>query len=210
MTTFDSLNWEGKKVDKVSLDLKVAKESSAQDLLHRAVLRQLANKRQGTASTLTRSEVRGGGRKPYKQKGTGRARQGSIRTPLRPGGGIIFGPKPRSYNLEMNRKERRLALRTALMSRSSSITTVSDFASNLNEPKTKEILSGLTRLGLNAKNKILIILDKPPETIKKSINNISNVKLIPADQLNVFDILNANQIVIGNSAVEKIKEVYES
>jgi len=210
MTTFDSLNWEGKKVDKVSLDLKVAKESSAQDLLHRAVLRQLANKRQGTASTLTRSEVRGGGRKPYKQKGTGRARQGSIRTPLRPGGGIIFGPKPRSYNLEMNRKERRLALRTALMSRSSSITTVSDFASNLNEPKTKEILSGLIRLGLNAKNKILIILDKPSETIKKSINNISNVKLIPADQLNVFDILNANQIVIGNSAVEKIKEVYES
>ena len=93
MTTFESLKWDGKKGGKVSLDLKVAKDTSADDLVHRAVLRQLANKRQGTASTLTRSEVRGGGRKPYKQKGTGRARQGSIRTPLRPGGGIIFGPK---------------------------------------------------------------------------------------------------------------------
>ena len=124
MTTFDSLKWDGKKSGKISLDLKVAKESSAGDLLHRAVLRQLANKRQGTASTLTRSEVRGGGRKPYKQKGTGRARQGSIRTPLRPGGGILFGPKPRSYNLDMNRKERRLALRTALMSRTSDLVRV--------------------------------------------------------------------------------------
>ena len=117
MTTLETLKWDGKKSGKVTLDLTVAKETSSADLIHRAVLRQLANKRQGTASTLTRSEVRGGGRKPYKQKGTGRARQGSIRTPLRPGGGIIFGPKPRSYNLDMNRKERRLALRTALMSR---------------------------------------------------------------------------------------------
>ena len=127
MTTLETLKWDGKKAEKVSIDLKVAKESSSSDLIHRAVLRQLANKRQGTASTLTRSEVRGGGRKPYKQKGTGRARQGSIRTPLRPGGGIIFGPKPRSYNLDMNRKERRLALRTALMSRVSDITAVEDF-----------------------------------------------------------------------------------
>ena len=95
MTTLETLKWDGKKAGTVSIDLKVAKETSSADLIHRAVLRQLANKRQGTASTLTRSEVRGGGRKPYKQKGTGRARQGSIRTPLRPGGGVIFGPKPR-------------------------------------------------------------------------------------------------------------------
>ena len=115
MTTLETLKWDGKKSGKVTLDLPVAKATSSSDLIHRAVLRQLANKRQGTASTLTRSEVRGGGRKPYKQKGTGRARQGSIRTPLRPGGGIIFGPKPRSYNLDMNRKERRLALRTCLL-----------------------------------------------------------------------------------------------
>ena len=210
MTNLETIKWDGKKSGKVSLDLKVAKESSASDLIHRAVLRQLANRRQGTASTLTRSEVRGGGRKPYKQKGTGRARQGSIRTPLRPGGGIIFGPKPRSYNIEMNRKERRLALRTALMSRISDIKTVEDFGSTIKAPKTKEIVEGLLRLGIEKTEKVLIILNSPSENIKKSINNISNVKLIMADQLNVFDILNANKLIIGKSAISKIQEVYGS
>jgi len=208
MTTFESLKWDGKKGGKVSLDLKVAKDSSANDLIHRAVLRQLANKRQGTASTLTRSEVRGGGRKPYKQKGTGRARQGSIRTPLRPGGGIIFGPKPRSYNLDMNRKERRLALRTALISKSSNIKTVEDFGSSIDTPKTKEITEGLSRLGIDKTKKVLVILDNPSLNIKKSIQNIANVRLMLADQLNVFDILNANEIVIGTTAITKIQEVY--
>ena len=208
MTTFESFKWDGKKGGKVSLDLRVAKESSADDLVHRAVLRQLANKRQGTASTLTRSEVRGGGRKPYKQKGTGRARQGSIRTPLRPGGGIIFGPKPRSYNLDMNRKERRLALRTALISKASNIKTVEDFGSSIDTPKTKEIIDGLSRLGIDKTKKILIILDNPSSNIKKSIQNIANIRLMLADQLNVFDILNANEIVIGTTAISKIQEVY--
>ncbi len=210
MTTLETLKWDGKKAGKVSIDLKVAKESSSADLIHRAVLRQLANKRQGTASTLTRSEVRGGGRKPYKQKGTGRARQGSIRTPLRPGGGVIFGPKPRSYNLDMNRKERRLALRTALMSRIADIKTVEDFGSTLDQPKTSEIINGLSRLGIEKTEKVLVILDSPSLIIKKSINNIEKVKLIAADQLNVFDILNANKLVIGQSAINKIQEVYAS
>tara|TARA_B100000212_G_scaffold337038_1_gene311271 strand:+ start:183 stop:812 length:630 start_codon:yes stop_codon:yes gene_type:complete len=208
MTTFESIKWDGKKSGKVTLDLKVAKESSADHLIHRAVLRQLANKRQGTASTLTRSEVRGGGRKPFKQKGTGRARQGSIRTPLRPGGGIIFGPKPRSYTLDMNRKERRLALRTALISRSIDIKTVEDFGSTISTPKTKEIMEGLNRIGVDTAKKILVILDNPSLNIKKSMQNIANVRLMLADQLNVFDILNANQIVIGTSAIKKIQEVY--
>ena len=210
MTTLETLKWDGKKAGKVSIDLKVAKETSSADLIHRAVLRQLANKRQGTASTLTRSEVRGGGRKPYKQKGTGRARQGSIRTPLRPGGGVIFGPKPRSYNLDMNRKERRLALRTALMSRIADIKTVEDFGSTLNQPKTSEIINGLSRLGVEKTEKVLVILDNPSDVIRKSINNIEKVKLIAADQLNVFDILNANKLVIGQSAINKIQEVYAS
>ena len=210
MTTLETLKWDGKKAGKVSIDLKVAKETSSADLIHRAVLRQLANKRQGTASTLTRSEVRGGGRKPYKQKGTGRARQGSIRTPLRPGGGVIFGPKPRSYNLDMNRKERRLALRTALMSRIADIKTVEDFGSTLDQPKTSEIINGLSRLGIEKTEKVLVILDDPSDVIKKSINNIEKVKLIAADQLNVFDILNANKLVIGQSAINKIQEVYAS
>ena len=208
MTTLETLKWDGKKAGNVSIDLKVAKETSSADLIHRAVLRQLANKRQGTASTLTRSEVRGGGRKPYKQKGTGRARQGSIRTPLRPGGGVIFGPKPRSYNLNMNRKERRLALRTALMSRVSDIKAVEDFGSSLDKPKTREIVSGLSRLGIEKTEKVLVILDGPSDVIKKSINNMPKVKLIAADQLNVFDILNANKLVIGQSAINKIQEVY--
>ena len=210
MTNLETLKWDGKKAGKISIDLKVAKETSSADLIHRAVLRQLANKRQGTASTLTRSEVRGGGRKPYKQKGTGRARQGSIRTPLRPGGGVIFGPKPRSYNLDMNRKERRLALRTALMSRIADIKTVEDFGSTLDQPKTSEIINGLSRLGIEKTEKVLVILDDPSNVIKKSIKNIEKVKLIAADQLNVFDILNANKLVIGQSAINKIQEVYAS
>ena len=151
-------DWQGKEAGKATLDLKVAKETTAVDLMHRAVLRQQAHARQGTASTLTRSEVRGGGRKPYKQKGTGRARQGSIRTPLKPGGGIIFGPKPRTYNLAMNRKERRLALRTALMARIDDVTVVKDFGASLEAPKTREITDALGRLGGAAGSKVLIVL----------------------------------------------------
>ena len=208
MTNCTVLDWQGKEAGESSIDLKTAKESSAADLLHRAVLRQQAHSRQGTASTLTRSEVRGGGRKPYKQKGTGRARQGSIRTPLRPGGGIIFGPKPRRYNLEMNRKERRLALRTALMSRISDAKIIKDFGSKLEVPKTSEIVALLKRVGIDSDVKILIILNKPSEIIKRSIKNLEKVKLISADQLNVFDLLNANSLVIGEDALSTIKEVY--
>ena len=204
------LDWQGKQAGESSIDLKTAKESSASDLLHRAVLRQQAHSRQGTASTLTRSEVRGGGRKPYKQKGTGRARQGSIRTPLRPGGGIIFGPKPRKYNLAMNRKERRLALRTALMSRISDSKIIKDFGSKLEVPKTSEIVALLNRVGIDPYGKILIILNKPSEIIKRSIRNLEKVKLISADQLNVFDLLNADSLVIGEDALSTIKEVYSN
>ncbi len=202
------LDWQGKETGESSIDLKTAKESSAADLLHRAVLRQQAHSRQGTASSLTRSEVRGGGRKPYKQKGTGRARQGSIRTPLRPGGGVIFGPKPRKYNLEMNRKERRLALRTALMSRISDVKIIKDFGSKLEVPKTSEIVAVLKRVGIDSDGKILIILNHPSEIIKRSIRNLEKIKLIAADQLNVFDLLNANSLVIGEDALSTIKEVY--
>ena len=208
MTNCTVLDWQGKEAGESSIDLKTAKESSAADLLHRAVLRQQAHSRQGTASTLTRSEVRGGGRKPYKQKGTGRARQGSIRTPLRPGGGITFGPKPRKYNLDMNRKERRLALRSALMSRISAAKIIKDFGSKLEVPKTSEILALLKRVGIDSDQKILIILRQPSEIIKRSIRNLEKIKLISADQLNVFDLLNANSLVIGEDALSTIKEVY--
>ncbi len=201
-------DWQGKEAGKASLDLKVAKESSAADLVHRAVVRQLANARQGTASTLTRAEVRGGGRKPYKQKGTGRARQGSIRTPLRPGGGVIFGPKPRSYTLAMNRKERRLALRTALISRAADIVVVKGFAADLEVPKTKEIVAALERWEVPAGSKVLLVLDAPGDVVRRSVRNLEKVKLIAADQLNVFDLLHANVLVLSEEAVAKIQEIY--
>tara|TARA_B100000579_G_C22795000_1_gene836608 strand:- start:928 stop:1563 length:636 start_codon:yes stop_codon:yes gene_type:complete len=208
MTSCVIKDWQGKETGQAKVELRVAKESSAADLMHRAVLRQQAHSRQGTASTLTRSEVRGGGRKPYKQKGTGRARQGSIRTPLRPGGGIIFGPKPRTYNLSMNKKERRLALRTAFMSRIDDSIIVKDFGSTLKAPKTKEITEAFSRLGVDSEKKILIILSNPSETITRSVRNIKNVKLIKSDQLNVFDLLNANSLIISNDALSNIQEVY--
>ena len=201
-------DWQGKESGKASLDLKVAKETSAADLLHRAVVRQLANARQGTASTLTRAEVAGGGRKPYKQKGTGRARQGSIRTPLKPGGGVVFGPKPRSYELAMNRKERRLALRTALMSRVADIVAVKGFGSELDIPKTKEITAALGRFGIQADTKVLLILDNASEAVRLSVRNLEKVRLIAADQLNVFDLLHASKLVVSEEALAKIQEVY--
>jgi large subunit ribosomal protein L4 len=201
-------DWQGKESGQASLDLKVARETSAADLLHRAVVRQLANARQGTASTLTRAEVAGGGRKPYKQKGTGRARQGSIRTPLRPGGGIVFGPKPRSYTLAMNRKERRLALRTALMSRVADITVVKGFAQGLESPKTREITAALQRFGIAADAKVLLVIDGASEEVRLSVRNLKKVKLIAADQLNVFDLLNASKLVLNEEALAKIQEVY--
>jgi large subunit ribosomal protein L4 len=208
MATISVRDWQGKESGKADLSLSVAKESSATDLLHRAVVRQLANARQGTASTLTRAEVAGGGRKPYKQKGTGRARQGSIRTPLRPGGGIVFGPKPRSYELAMNRKERRLALRTALMSRTDDILVVKGFGSDLESPKTREITAALQRFGIEAGTKVLLVLDGASDAVKRSVRNLEKVKLIAADQLNVFDLLNAGKLVVSEEALAKIQEVY--
>jgi large subunit ribosomal protein L4 len=201
-------DWQGKDSGQAELTLSVAKETTASDLLHRAVLRQLAHARQGTASTLTRAEVAGGGRKPYKQKGTGRARQGSIRTPLRPGGGIVFGPKPRNYSLSLNRKERRLALRTALMSRVDDITVVKGFGDTLEAPKTKEITAALQRLGIDWQTRVLLVLDGASETVKLSVRNLERVKLIAADQLNVFDLLNAQKLVLNEGALAKIQEVY--
>jgi large subunit ribosomal protein L4 len=201
-------DWQGKDSGQAELTLSVARDTTASDLLHRAVLRQLANARQGTASTLTRAEVAGGGRKPYKQKGTGRARQGSIRTPLRPGGGIVFGPKPRGYSLSLNRKERRLALRTALMSRVEDITVVKGFGATMEAPKTKEITAALERLGIALDTRVLLVLDGASDAVKLSVRNLERVKLIAADQLNVFDLLNAQKLVLNEEALAKIQEVY--
>ena len=203
-------NWQGEEVGQTTLDLKVASEKSAAHIVHRALVRQLANARQGNASTKTRAEVRGGGRKPWRQKGTGRARAGSIRSPLWRGGGVIFGPKPRDYETKMNRKERRLALRTVLFSRSEDLIVVEDFASQLERPKTKELIAAIARWGVEPQAKVLLILPEQAETIYLSARNIANLKLLPANQLNIYDLLNADKIVTTPAALDKIQEVYRN
>ena len=201
-------DWEGKEVGSTSLDLRVASENSASHIVHRALVRQLANARQGTVSTKTRAEVRGGGRKPWRQKGTGRARAGSNRSPLWRGGGVIFGPKPRDYSQKMNRKERRLALRTAFQSRIGDLIVVQDFAEHLPRPKTKDLLNALQGWGVVPGSKVLLILAEQSENVYLSARNVERLRLISATNLNVFDLLAADQIVATASAIEKIKEVY--
>lgn len=201
-------NWDGEEVGQATLELQVAKAENASHIVHRAVVRQLANARQGTASTKTRAEVRGGGRKPWRQKGTGRARAGSIRSPLWRGGGVIFGPKPRDYETKMNRKERRLALRTAIQSRAEDIIVVEPFADKLPQPKTKELVQAIARWGVEPESKILLILNEREEMVYLSARNIANLKLISATNINVYDVLDADKIVTTASALAKIQEVY--
>ncbi|MDZ7958235.1 MAG: 50S ribosomal protein L4 [Aulosira sp. DedQUE10] len=203
-------NWQGEQVGETSFELRVAKEETASHIVHRALVRQQTNARQGTASTKTRSEVRGGGRKPWRQKGTGRARAGSIRSPLWRGGGVIFGPKPRDFDLKLNRKERRLALRTAFVSRADDLIVVEEFSEQLSRPKTKDLLAALARWGAAPEAKTLLILSEIAENIHLSARNIENLKVIAANQLNVFDLLHADKIVVTASAIAKIQEVYSA
>ncbi|NDJ19340.1 50S ribosomal protein L4 [Myxacorys almedinensis] len=201
-------DWQGAENGTTSFELKVAKPETAKSVVHRALVRQLANARQGTASTKTRAEVRGGGRKPWRQKGTGRARAGSNRSPLWRGGGVIFGPKPRDYSQKMNRKERRLALRTAFQSRAEHLILVEEFASNLERPKTKELVGALTRWGVEPGSKVLMIMAERDENVYLSARNVANLRLISANNLNVFDLLHADHIITTAAAIAKIQEVY--
>ena len=203
-------NWQGQEVGTTRLSLQVAREGTAAHVVHAALVRQQANARQGTASTLTRAEVRGGGRKPFRQKGTGRARQGSSRSPLKPGGGVIFGPQPRTFRKAMNRKERRLALRTAFMNRAADMVVVKAFDEHFSGPKTKELVAAIERWGIawNPAVKVLLILKNPSEAVQKSARNLPNVILIRADQLNVFDILHASRLVVAEDAMSTIHEIY--
>lgn len=201
-------DWQGEEAGTATLDLRVANEENAPHIVHRALVRQINNGRQGTASSKTRAEVRGGGRKPWRQKGTGRARAGSIRSPLWRGGGVIFGPKPRDYTTKMNRKERRLALRTAFLSCAEDMVVVQDFVSELTQPKTKEMLAAIDRWGVDSTAKILLITLEKNETLHRSVRNVPTIKLISAVNLNIYDILYADKIVVTASALEKIQEVY--
>lgn len=201
-------DWQGAETGEASLQLQVAGEANAAHVVHRALRRQNANARQGTASAKTRAEVRGGGRKPWRQKGTGRARAGSNRSPLWRGGGVIFGPKPRDFSIKMNRKERRLALRTVLQSRAEELIVVEDFNDQLPRPKTKELIAAIARWGVEPQEKVLLILPQQQETIYLSGRNISRLKLVLADSLNIYDLLDADRIVATTSALAKVQEVY--
>lgn len=201
-------NWQGEQVGETTLEMKVAKAETAEHIVHRALVRQLHNQRQGTVSSKTRAEVRGGGRKPWRQKGTGRARAGSIRSPLWRGGGVIFGPKPRDFDMKMNRKERKLAIRTAFMDRVEDLIVVENF-DQIESPKTKEVVSALTRFGVEKDAKVLIVVnDSIPENLYLSARNLPTVKMIKHDCLNVYDILYADKIVATSEAITKIQEVY--
>jgi len=175
-------------------------------VMHEAVVAHLANLRQGTQSALTRAEVRGGGRKPYRQKGTGRARQGSIRAPQWVGGGVVFAPKPRDYSKKMNKKARRLAIRSALTTRvqENKIIVLEDL--NLTEIKTKAMQNVLNQFDLS---KALVVLNGENTNVVLSARNIPDVKTIRAEQINVYDILKYENFVATKDAIAKIEEVFE-
>ncbi|NLJ16978.1 MAG: 50S ribosomal protein L4 [Clostridiales bacterium] len=175
-------------------------------VLHDAVVCYLANQRQGTQSTLTRSEVRGGGRKPWRQKGTGNARQGSIRSPQWRHGGVALGPKPRSYSYTLNKKVRRLAIKSALSAKVAENELVVLDALTMDEYKTKTVVSILNALGID--KKALIVLDTNDQKVIKSAANIPGVKTTQATTLNAYDILNCDKLVVLKNAAEIIQEVY--
>ena len=175
-------------------------------LLHEAVKNYLANQRHGTQSTLTRTEVRGGGRKPWRQKGTGRARQGSIRAPQWTHGGIALGPKPRSYRYSMNKKAKRLAMKCALSSKVADDQMIVLDSLSFNEIKTKNMVAVLK--ALKVEDKALIVLPAPDVNVVKSAKNIPNVKTLYVNTLNVYDIIKYDKFIVTKEAVQKIGEVY--
>ena len=206
MANVSVYNMEGKEVGTMELNDAVFGVEVNEHLVHMAVVAQLANKRQGTQKAKTRSEVSGGGRKPWRQKGTGRARQGSTRAPQWTHGGIVFAPKPRSYRYTLNKKVRRLAMKSALSSKlqDNELIVIDQIASE--EYKTKAIAAMLKAVG--SERKALIVLDTVDEKVIASARNIPGVKTAQVNTLNVYDILNADKFIVVKDAVAKIEEVY--
>jgi large subunit ribosomal protein L4 len=199
-------NMLGEQVEEIELNENIFGIEVNQHVVYEVVKNQLANKRQGTQSTKTRAEVRGGGRKPWRQKGTGRARQGSIRAPHFSGGGVTFAPKPRDYSYKVPKKVRRLAMKSALTSKvlNNEIIVIDDI--KFDSPKTKDMTNFLTKI--NADKKALIVMGEKNENIIKSANNIPNVQTALVNTLNVYDILKYNSFIITKDAVRKVEEVY--
>ena len=206
MAKIEVLNVQGKKVKDLDLDDKVFAIKPNTNVVHETVVNYLANQRQGTQSTKTRSEVSGGGRKPWRQKGTGRARQGSIRAPQWIKGGIALGPKPRTYSYKINKKERDLAVRSVLSSKvSEKEMTVLDKL-ELKEIKTAEMAKILGTLKLEGKT--LVVVETPDKNVQRSARNIEGVKALTVDTLNVYDLVKYTNLLITEDAVKKLEEVY--
>ena len=205
MANVSVYNMKGETVGTLELNDAVFGVEVNEHLVHMAVVAQLANKRQGTQSAKTRAEVSGGGKKPWRQKGTGHARQGSTRAPQWTGGGIVFAPKPRDYTIKLNKKEKRLALKSALTSRvtEGKFIVVDQIA--MDEIKTKNFKAMLDALNVN---KALVVLDSNDQNVVRSARNIENVKTALTNTINVYDILKYNTVVTTKAAVETIVEVY--
>lgn len=206
MPNITVVDMAGKKVDTIELSEAVFGIEPNAAVMHQMVVNYLANQRQGTQSALTRAEVSGGGKKPWRQKGTGRARQGSTRAPQWTHGGVVFAPKPRDYRFSVNKKVRRLAMKSAFSAKAQANEIIVVDAITLDSYKTKTIAAMLTAIG--ADKKALIVLPEVNDMIIKSANNIQGVKTAQVNTLNVYDMLNADKLVIVKAAVSKIEEVY--
>jgi len=198
-------NMQGKQVEELELNDAIFGVEVNEHLLHRAVVAQLANKRQGTQSALTRAEVRGGGRKPWRQKGTGRARQGSTRSPQWTGGGVVFAPKPRDYSMKMNKKEKRIALKSALTSKVADQKFIVLDELSFNEIKTKNMVAVLENLKVQ---KALVVIEGENKNVVLSTRNIEGVKTASTNTINVYDLLKYDTCIVTKSTVAAIEEVY--
>ena len=205
MATVKVYNIEGKEVGSMELNDAIFGVEVNSHLMHMAVVQQLANKRQGTQSALTRAEVRGGGKKPWRQKGTGHARQGSTRAPQWKGGGVVFAPKPRDYSFKMNKKEKALAIKSALTTRVQADKIYVLDGISFDEIKTKKMVAVMDNLKLD---KALVVLDQKDENVILSARNIPTVRTALANAINVYDIVKYDALVITKDAVAQIEEVY--
>lgn len=205
---YTPLDITGKSLDSTQELILNVLEKSGNYLLHKDLLRHSNSQRQGTVSTKTRSEVRGGGRKPWKQKGTGRARAGSNRSPLWKGGGVTFGPKPKTVSFQLNKKERRLALQTLLYNKKNNIVIIENLEDGLTEWKTKSFLQICQNCQIDLNQKILLVVSKKTTALKLATQNIPNVELVLASNLNTFSLLKAKQIVLTPLSINDIKETY--
>jgi len=206
--TYTPLDINGKQLSE-SHELKLTVlENSGNYLLHKDIIRHSSSQTQGTTSTKTRSEVRGGGRKPWRQKGTGRARAGSNRSPLWKGGGVIFGPKPKKVYLKLNKKERQLALQTLLYNKKNNIVLIENLENGIAQPKTKDFLRICQDCKIDLDQKVLVIVSKKTIPLKLSTQNLKNVELILASNINTLSLLKAKQIILTPLAINDMKEIY--